>query len=637
MPADRGWPHLRGPHYTAQSDETGLADAWPAEGPPVLWVRDIGRGYSGAIAVGDRVFTQRQTLVEQTVLAMDADTGRMLWEHRYGWPYEAAGMYPGPRATPTWSCGRIYFAAPDGLVGCLDAADGRPLWSINVIRQFNGRGADFGYACSPLVEDGKLILPVGGPSAAVVAMDALDGSTIWTSGTGPASYASPVAIGFRGRRQVVAFLQNELAGFDLATGRLLWQQSYSHGYDEHAAFPLYDEPLLRTMQPFQGGSDLYMLEAASNRDTPQVPGCRLKAIRHDPQMSNDVASSVLVGGHVYGFDLREIQASRHRPSRGEFRCMDFKTGEVRWSSKRVGQVTIAAADGKLFLLNDRGELFMLRADPQAYRELGRAAVFPGETCWTAPALHRGRLYLRSPTRLACFYVGKPERLDRQFRESAVPASALPRVKATDLGWLMGAERECPFDLPDLRELARWYCACLAAIVAAAIAAAFCSGAARSARSPRARSFAQMAFWAGAVGFGAMATPRGNRLSGQFVFTWPVSLFAIQQIALTTVLWSRRPDRGQRADWCAAAASMLLILSVLGYYDLTLRLSLPAAWYFVLALPPSWPLAIPVARRVLRPRNLAVDLVWMVVAFSCNFLIAAALILWRTAHGPVVLF
>ena len=99
--------------------------------------------------MGNRVYTQSQTLTKQIVLALDADTGRTIWEHDYDWPYDPGGMYPGPRATPTFSHGRIYFASPDGLVGCLRADDGRPLWSVNVKEKFDGRGTDFGYACSP--------------------------------------------------------------------------------------------------------------------------------------------------------------------------------------------------------------------------------------------------------------------------------------------------------------------------------------------------------------------------------------------------------------------------------------------------------------------------------------------------------
>ena len=131
---------------------------------------------------------------QQSVLALDADTGRTIWEQEYTWPYQAAGMFPGPRATPTWSDGRIYYAAPNGLVGCLDAADGHPLWSVNVMQKFKGRGVTFGYACSPVVEDGKVILPVGGESASVVALDAKTGATRWASGSAPAPLAGWVRL-----------------------------------------------------------------------------------------------------------------------------------------------------------------------------------------------------------------------------------------------------------------------------------------------------------------------------------------------------------------------------------------------------------------------------------------------------------
>ena len=172
---DPGWPHLRGPHYNGLSDEKGLADSWPPDGPPVLWTRQLGQGYSAFTAVNGRVYTQTQSTYSQSVLCLDAETGDEIWEHRYGWPYDAAGLYPGPRATPTWHNGRVYFAGPRGLVGCLAARDGRLIWSVNVIEKYGGLGSDFGYSCSPLVEQGMVILPVGGPGAGIVPLDARDG------------------------------------------------------------------------------------------------------------------------------------------------------------------------------------------------------------------------------------------------------------------------------------------------------------------------------------------------------------------------------------------------------------------------------------------------------------------------------
>jgi hypothetical protein len=135
----------------------------------------------------------------------------------------------------------------------------------------------------------------------VVALDAQTGATRWTSGSAPASYSSALPITFRGRRQVVAMLQNTLTGFDLQTGRQLWEQEYAKGYDEHAAAVLYDEPYLRTMQAYRAGSDLYVLSAgAAGEAAGDAANCRIERVRHDAQMSNDVASSVLVDGFVYG-------------------------------------------------------------------------------------------------------------------------------------------------------------------------------------------------------------------------------------------------------------------------------------------------------------------------------------------------
>ncbi len=109
---DLGWPFVRGPTYNGHSAEIGLPDTWPSEGPPVLWNRPLGQGFSAFTAVGNRAFTQYQTLAGQYVICLSADTGETIWEYRYDWPYEAGGVYLVRGATPTVAEGRIYFAAP---------------------------------------------------------------------------------------------------------------------------------------------------------------------------------------------------------------------------------------------------------------------------------------------------------------------------------------------------------------------------------------------------------------------------------------------------------------------------------------------------------------------------------------------
>src|SRR5690606_3021053 len=129
---EAGWHHLRGPNLDGHSPETNLVDSWPTEGPPVLWTREIGQGYSGFVAHGDRVYTQAQNLGGQSVLCLNADTGETIWHHHYDWPHEPAGVYPGPRSTPTYHDGKLLFATPAGMIACLDAVTGDRLWAADL-------------------------------------------------------------------------------------------------------------------------------------------------------------------------------------------------------------------------------------------------------------------------------------------------------------------------------------------------------------------------------------------------------------------------------------------------------------------------------------------------------------------------
>ena len=624
--ADAGWPHLRGPTYNGISPETDLLDSWPSEGPPVLWTRSLGQGYSAMTAVAGRVFTQTQNTYSQTVLCLDADTGRTIWEYRYAWPYDAAGMYPGPRATPTWNDGRVYFAGPRGLVGCLTARDGRLLWSVNVIEKFTGRGSDFGYSCSPLVEQGMVILPVGGAGAGIVALDARDGSTVWASGDEPASYCSAIPITVEGRRHVVAFLKNALVSVDLATGHPLWQLDYSSGYDEHSAFPLYEEPHLMVSGPFRAGSEMYRITLAENGGRSHLPqmspdpisgeGATVTRVWFSRRMSNDVASSVAVDGYVYGFDLRDVQSKAHRPSKGKYTCMKLATGDVLWTTERTGHASAIAADGKLILLNDTGEVLLVRARPDRYEELARAKVFGDEICWTAPALDRGRLYVRSPSKAACLYLGRPEQLAPQRREAARRVSDVATSKRFDWTRLLGGERQFPADRPTGRELRRWYAASLGAVFGVAAALAGLVWLVMRILWPaRGRWPSRVVFWAALFVCGAVATPVLNRLGEEFVFTWPVCLFAAHQVALIAVFWGHRPERRNGSWWPGAAMGLGLLAACLVYFHLCRVLGLAMEWVFLLGFLPSWPIAIPAAVRLRRDRHPAEDLAWALLSFS----------------------
>jgi outer membrane protein assembly factor BamB len=605
--ADRGWPFVRGSAFDGHSPEMRLADEWPPAGPPVLWTRELGQGYSAIIAVGQRCFTQTQSIAGQFVVCLDADTGATIWEHRYDLPYELIGVYPGPRATPSFNHGRVYFAAPSGLIGCLSADTGQRLWSVNVVEKYHGQGAEFGYSCSPTIVDGLVILPVGGPGASMVALNADDGREVWKSGDDPASYTPAYPISRDGRPLVVGYLQNALVICDRRDGRQLARFDLSQGYDEHSAWPLYREPLLWISHPFKAGSILLETPAFAENSPIQ----RLSSVRRSPLMSNDILSSVLVGEHLYGFDLFEAQAKTHRASRGIFRCLDFETGDEKWSvgtgrprresttaeqsASEIGQAGIVAADGKLILLNELGDLILLRATSERCEELARTTVLSGEIVWTPPTLHRGRVYVRNHSRAVCIYVGEPSLLNSNRPPLAV--ADIPKRRYRDwAATILAIEPEFAFDIPSNQWLARWFVVGVGLLLIGQLVGMSVAGVVRLRRSrtmpPNSDEFGYGECASRSVAFvgGCLGTTFLSGWTNEFIFTWPVSLFVAFEIAASQ-LRSRSVTASGQQLWRERLRLAFWLLTMLVYFLLCRRLSLVFEWAFLIGPLGAWPLQL----------------------------------------------
>ncbi|MGD9127141.1 MAG: PQQ-binding-like beta-propeller repeat protein, partial [Planctomycetia bacterium] len=448
------WPQRRGVHWDAIAEEAGPVEPWLSSRPPIIWSRSLGRSYSGFTAADRRLYTQSQTLTRQTVECLDPRTGKTVWQYPYDWPFDPAGLYPGPRATPTWYGGKVYFVSPDLLVGCVDGRSGKRVWERNLGAEYTSRGTEFGYACSPTIVDGRLILPLGAKGACVIALDPSDGSTVWTTeGRHPASYCSAIPIRFDDRSLAIVILRNDVLMLDVGTGKVVWEKKLSSGYDEHSAAPLWeviDETgYLVIAQPFQAGAKCFTFKIKSpekdgpvSKDSAPLPSLEVKLAWTCDGFSNDTASSVLYRGHVYGFDLQDVQAKKHRASKGVFKCLDVTDGHVCWESDRPGHATVLVADEKLLLWNDSGEFILARATPEKYDELARATVFSNEVCWTAPTFYDGRVFLRSPTRVACLALREtPGQVDYQL-----PAGSW--TDWIDLRALVAGERPYMMDPPD---------------------------------------------------------------------------------------------------------------------------------------------------------------------------------------------
>jgi outer membrane protein assembly factor BamB len=417
-----------------------------------------------------------------------------------------------------------------------------------------------------------VLLPAGGPGASLVALHARTGQAVWHAGDDSASYTPAFPLSVAGQRQVIGYLENALVAHEARSGKQLWRMPLSHGYDEHAAWPVYREPHLWISGPFRSGSQLLRLSEGAAAPT---------VVWSSPLMSNDVVSSVLVGDFLYGFDLRDVQAKAHRPSRGHFRCLEFLTGKERWATDKIGHASVIAADGKLILLNDTGDLILARATPDRYEELARSSVLSGEIGWTPPMLHRGRVYVRNHSRAVCLYLGSPAQLARE--ELAQPLQSLgdlPQPQMWNVALLLGTEPEYAMDVPTWRALKTWYVVSLIGLLAAGLAAFGLRVLAPGRISGR------HVFWTLAYLFGLFGTTILSRTSGEFVFTWMLPLFVALDLCVAELPLAAAPTK----RWASLGWTVMFLVTCLAYFLICRRLNLVVHWAFLAGFTAAIPFA-----------------------------------------------
>ena len=456
------------------------------------------------------------------------------------------------------------------------------------------------------------------------------------------------------------------------------------GYNEHAAWPVYREPYLWLSGPFRSGSQLLELTGG---EAPQV-----RPVWQTKLLSNDVCSSALADGCLFGFDLRDAQAKLHRPSRGEFRCLDFVSGAQRWSTDGVGQANVLVADGKLILFDDRGELILARVNTQRYEELARVSLLGDEINWTAPALHRGRLYVRNQSRAVCVYLGRPELLESSSATRPLAARDIQRGGFRDLTPLLGIEPEFAFDVPGRKWLRDWHRAGLALLGIAWLTTVLFSISARSIRgraltriahrtveskhkhnggnqlqentptrsasegmATMSRRSPSLALRVGvgraqsglnvaaarliaqglALVLGAAGTTVLSLWRGDFTFTWPVCLFVLFQALFDQAPLRRTaPGAGEAGpkSWPAGVALLAFLAGCAGYYLLCRQLSLVTEWAFLCGFAAATPIAC--LRRWLSARThkpslaLLLQATLTLVEFSAYYWASVAVLLWR---------
>jgi len=433
------WPEFMGPQRDQTSPETGLLAAFPPGGPKLVFEKQVGTGYSAPSIRGDVLVVHHRVGGEEIVEACSAATGATLWQHKYPSAFrDPFGYNNGPRCSPLLTADRCYTYGAEGVLVCLDLKDGRLIWFRATQNDFDVPEAFFGAGSSPILEDGLVIVQIGGqPNSGVVAFDAATGKTVWQnvgektwtgvpmtgwpgertvvwSQSDPAfakqaSYCTPVMATIHGQRHLLVVTRQGLVSLDPKMGAHRFSFWFRARQDSsvNAMTPIVDgDTVLISSAYFKSGSVLLRVKPDGQGVTEVWRSLALEMHWTRP---------VLAAGTVFGFSGRNEPDAR-------FRAVELATGKVAWDRAEgwpngghaklsageappqvFGRGSAILADGRLIALGEAGLLGLFAPNPAKLDEISRWQVpklaYP---CWTAPALAGGRLYLRDESWLVCY-------------------------------------------------------------------------------------------------------------------------------------------------------------------------------------------------------------------------------------------
>ena len=385
------WPQWRGPHSDGISRETGLLVDWRDKQPRTVWQRPLGEGFSSFAVSDGRLYTLALVEDLEYVFCLDADTGETRWQVPTGDArFQDRQGGDGPRSTPTVIGDVVYALGAEGALLCLECESGEVRWRRDVIDEFQAENIRWGVSTSPYVDGGRLLVNVGATGASIVAFDKDTGGTQWQSLDDIAGYATPIRVDVKGEGgevvpELIFFGGRALVGVSPKDGTEHWRYEWITTSDMNIATPIYD-PTTR------------LLFVSAARDTGRCSTYRLTAsggsvtaehVYSNKQMRNHYNSCVLLDGYIYGFDQSVLK------------CVRLESGEEIWSDRSVGKGSLVAVEGHLVVLGEGGELGVVEATPDAYREKGRYSQVKSNRAWTPPALANGRLYLRDLEKAWC--------------------------------------------------------------------------------------------------------------------------------------------------------------------------------------------------------------------------------------------
>ena len=369
------WTQWRGPQRAAL-----VEDELPApEKLTEVWRIEVGEGQSSPV-VGPSteddptlIFLHSRQHGQETVQAIDPEKGTSVWRQAFDETYEpypgAKSFGKGPKSTPALDDGKLCTLSVRGTLSCFEARSGEVLWRKSFGERFPEPYPPFGTAMSPLFDEDRLIVHVGGhPAGALLALDPATGKPLWSyEGEGP-GYSSPITAVLEGTRQVVTQAHRNIISVEAQTGRLLWSYPLVTPCDQNIVTPaLYGDLLVFSSLE----SGIFALRPRRTAD-----GWRVEKAWHNEDHSLYMSSPVVVGERLVGLSRR---------GKGQFFALEVTTGKELWTSAgRQGEhAALIASEDRFLAVKSSAEAVLFKPEGNTFREAAGARIASSQV-WSHP-------------------------------------------------------------------------------------------------------------------------------------------------------------------------------------------------------------------------------------------------------------
>jgi outer membrane protein assembly factor BamB len=378
-----------GPKRNATLEEPRLETDWVAHPPKLLWKQTVGAGWSGFAVKEGLAITQEQREGSEYVVCYDVLNGATVWVHADDVRYENPLAGEGPRATPTIDGERVYTFGATGTLNCLELRSGKVVWTKDAAKENEAGVPSWGFASSPLVVDGAVVVSVGGKNGSLVAYDAEDGRLQWAEGRGGAEYSSPVEATLVGTRQILNFNRSGISGHGL-DGKVLWNHPWTGAHPKVSVPVVVSSNQFFASSGYGVGCELVTVEKSGETNWTAQREWKSMALK------SKFGPIFVKGDYIYGLDD------------GILACVETKTGQRLWKDGRYGHGQGLLVGEIILITSEKGEVVLVQPNPEKLVEMGRFEVFSDKT-WNPPALAGEYLLMRNDKEAACLQLAtRPE-------------------------------------------------------------------------------------------------------------------------------------------------------------------------------------------------------------------------------------